>query len=331
MFDAFVLEATDDGYTGAVQSLTRDDLPPADTLLDVLYSSVNYKDGLAITGAGKIIRGDFPMVPGIDLVGRVIESAADRFAPGDRVIGTGWQLGEAVWGGYTQEARVASEKLVALPEGLAPHDAMVIGTAGLTAMLSVLALEDHGCTPTADGEVVVTGASGGAGSIATALLAARGYRVVASTGSADAYDYLRQLGAARIIDRHDLSEGPSRPMESARWMGAVDAVGGDTLATLIAQMARHGSIAAFGNAGGASLHTTVFPFILRGVNLLGIDSNTCPNTTRATAWDQLATLLDAETLARLTNRVIGLHDLPDAARDIVHDSVRGRIVVDVHA
>ena len=329
-FQAFVLDTPDDGeQVGAVRELTVDDLPEADTLIDVQYSSLNYKDGLAVTGRGKIIRGEYPIVPGIDLVGRVMDTQSDRFAPGDFVIGTGWQLGEVVWGGFTQTAKVEAKRLVPLPDDLPPKQAMVVGTAGFTAMLSVMALEEHGVEPEA-GEVVVTGASGGAGSMAVALLSALGYEAVASTGSANAHEYLQALGASRIVGRDAFDQGPSRPMESGQWAGAVDAVGGKTLATLIAQLKRHGTVASFGNAGGHELHTTVLPFILRGVNLLGIDSNTCPNDRRTEAWQRIAHTLTPETLKRMTHRTIGLTDLPEASDAILSGEVRGRIVVDVN-
>jgi acrylyl-CoA reductase (NADPH) len=330
MFNAFVVDTDDGERVAEVRSLEPADLPDADTHLEVLYSSLNYKDALAITGQGKILRGDLPMVPGIDLVGRVLTSENARFAEGDRVIGTGWQLGEVVWGGYTQEARVASEKLVPLPNGLTPRQSMQIGTAGFTAMLSVMALKEHGATP-ADGEILVTGASGGAGSMAVALLAALGFETVASTGSDDAHDYLRALGAARIAPRSDFDQGPKRPMEKGLWAGAIDAVGGQTLATVIAQLKRRCSVAAFGNAGGFDLNTTVFPFILRGINLLGVDSNTCPNDRRETAWQRLAELLDTNVLDRMTTRTIGLADLPDASTDVLSGATRGRVVVDLSA
>jgi acrylyl-CoA reductase (NADPH) len=327
-FQAFVLDCVEDEPTGRIRRLDVDDLPDADTLLDVAYSSLNYKDALAVTGAGNIIRGDFPIVPGIDLVGRVVETDGDRFSVGDAVIGTGWQLGEVVWGGYTQRARVDAERLVPLPTDLTAEQAMTIGTAGLTAMLSVMALEEHGVDP-AEGEVLVTGASGGAGGMAVAILRALGYTTVASTGSEDAHVYLSDLGADRIVERGAFDSGPSRPMESGRWAGAVDAVGGSTLATIIAQLQRHGSVAAFGNAGGHELHTTVLPFILRGVNLLGIDSNTCPNPRRTTAWERIASVLDPAVINRMRARTIGLSALPDAAAEVLDGAVRGRILVDV--
>jgi acrylyl-CoA reductase (NADPH) len=329
-FRALLLDRDERGLNAAVQTLDDDDLPDGDTRVAVHYSSLNYKDALAVTGEGQIIRGDFPIVPGIDLVGEVEATESEDFEAGDLVIGTGWQLGEAVWGGFTERTRVAARKLVRLPNGLTPRQAMAIGTAGLTAMLAVMALEDHGLTPT-DGEVVVTGASGGAGSMATALLGALGHHVVASTGSEDAHDYLRTLGAERIVGRDAFDQGPERPMDSGKWAGAVDAVGGKTLATVLSQLQRHASAAVFGNAGGHELHTTVLPFILRGVNLLGIDSNTCPNDQRRRAWARLAHTLSDEVLDRMTARTVGLEDIEAASRTLLEDGVQGRIVVDTRA
>ena len=330
MYNALLLDTSGGQLTASVERLGDDRLPEGDVLLDVLYSSLNYKDALAVTGEGKIIRGNYPFVPGIDLVARVKESSNAAFAEGDDVIGTGWGLGENRWGGYAQCQRVEADGLVPLPDGMTPRQAMVAGTAGFTAMLSVMALEAHGAAP-GGGEVVVTGASGGVGSLAVAVLAALGYEAVASTGSADAQGYLDDLGAARLIPREELGVGPQRPMESARWAGAVDTVGGDTLAAVLATLNRHGSAAACGNAGGAELHTTVFPFILRGVSLLGIDSNTCPNERRRVAWRRLAERLTEDHYDRITDRVIGLADVPQASRDLLNGKIRGRVVVDVQA
>jgi acrylyl-CoA reductase (NADPH) len=333
MYSALLLRTKKGDVHADVCSLDAADLPAVGdeaVLLEVLYSSLNYKDGLAVTGTGAVIRGEYPMVPGIDLVGRVQESRHDGFDPGDLAIGTGWQLGEAVWGGYTQQARVNGNTLVPLPEGLTPRQSMIVGTAGLTAMLAVLALEEHGVEPGA-GEVVVTGASGGAGSIAVALLGSLGYAAVASTGSTEAHAYLRALGAGRIVPRSEFEEGPARPMDSGRWAGAIDAVGGDTLATILSQVQRHGSVAAFGNAGGHALHMSVLPFILRGVNLLGIDSNTCPNARRRTAWKRLAEVLTDAHYERIHTDTIALDAIPEAARRIVEGQVQGRILVDLAA
>lgn len=333
MFSALVLEEEGGEIRARVRQLEEEDLPPGgpdEVRLEVLYSSLNYKDGLAVTGRGQVIRGDYPIVPGIDLVGRVRRSDHDAFSDGDLVIGTGWQLGEVDWGGYSQRAKVDGRKLVALPEELSPEEAMILGTAGFTAMLSVMALEEHEVSPDA-GEVVVTGASGGAGSIAVALLDVLGYDVVASTGSAGAHEYLRALGADRIVHRREFENGPDRPMESGTWAGAIDAVGDDTLATLIAQLRRRGSVASFGNAGGLELHTTVLPFILRGVNLLGIDSNTCPNDRRREAWGRLADLLTGDHFQQIRARTISLDEVPEASREILNGGVQGRILVDVQA
>ena len=330
MIDALVLDESRGALMADVRSLAEDALPEGDVLVSVLYSSLNYKDALAVTGEGKIIRGEYPFVPGIDLVGRVEASEAPAFSPGDLVIQTGWGLGENRWGGYAQKMRVQSEHLVRLPEGMTPEHAIIAGTAGFTAMLAVMALEAHDTDPN-DGEIVVTGASGGAGSMATAILAALGYLVVASTGTEAAHDYLRDLGAARIIDRSAFDEGPARPMQSARWAGAVDAVGGKTLATVITELQRHASVAAFGNAGGHELHTSVFPFILRGVNMLGIDSNTCPNDRRRTAWQRLDETLTDVHYELVRSSVIGLQEIVGAARALLSGNIHGRVVVDVNA
>lgn len=331
MFDALILDRENGEQTSGIQSLAPDALPdagPEQVHLETLYSSLNYKDALAVTGAGSIIRGEYPIVPGIDLVGRVRESRSEQFAAGDLVIGTGWELGERVWGGYTQRANVAGDKLVRLPKALTPRQAMTAGTAGLTAMLAVLALEEHDVQPDG-GDVVVTGASGGVGSFAVTILNALGYDIVASTGSEAAHEYLRGRGADRIVSRSAFEEGPDRPLESGKWAGAVDAVGGQTLATLIAQLRRHGSVAAFGNAAGPRLETSVLPFILRGVNLLGVDSNTCPTPRRETAWRRLATLLSDEDFDRILARTIPLDEIPAASRQLLDGEVRGRIVVDL--
>lgn len=330
MFRALLLHREADAVRAEVAVLEEERLPAGTVLVDVAYSSLNYKDGLAITGRGKVVRGEYPFVPGIDLAGRVVEDATGTFAPGDAVVLTGWGLGEAYWGGFAERARVRAEHLVRLPDGLSLEQAMVIGTAGFTAMLAVMALEDHGVAPEG-GEVVVTGASGGAGSVAVALLGRLGYAVVASTGTEAAHDYLRSLGAARIIDRDELGRGPQRPLEAARWAGAIDSVGGPTLSAILAQLRTHGSVAAYGNAQSHELHTTVFPFILRGVNLLGIDSNTCPMPRREAAWQRLAGLLSDDLLGTLHRETITLERLPDFAERITRGETLGRIVVDPSA
>jgi acrylyl-CoA reductase (NADPH) len=329
-FQAYLLDQKEDGdgLTGAVQTVSADALPDADTTLQVLYSSINYKDALAVTDSAPIIRGDTPIAPGIDLVGRVEQTDSDRFQIGELVIGTGWGLGENVWGGYTEIAHVDSNKLVPLPDGLSGLHAMAIGTAGFTAMLAAMALEEHDAIP-GHGEILVTGASGGAGSMAVAILAELGFDVVASTGSDDAHGYLEDLGASRIIHRDELSGGPARAMESGKWAGAVDAVGGDTLATIIAQLKRHASVASFGNAGGHKLNTTVFPFILRGVNLLGIDSNTCPTPRRVVAWERLSGILPPDTIDKMIHSIVRLSEIEEAAQEIMGESITGRVVVRV--
>lgn len=326
-FNALVLTQDEGQVRSEVRRLTVDALPDENVLVRVAFSDVNYKDGLAVTGAGKVVRS-YPMVPGIDLVGTVEDSASSHYAPGDQVIVTGWRMGEDHWGGYTQLERVRDEWIVPLPAGLAPRVAMAIGTAGLTAMLSVMALEHAGLAPRSS--VVVTGASGGVGSMAVALLAHLGYEVVASTGRVHERDYLRSLGASEIVDRAELATPSSRPLESGRWDGAIDSVGGQTLAGLLRTMRPHSAIAVCGNAGGAELNTTVFPFILRGVSLLGIDSNMAPTEQRRKAWERLAVELPSTGLEQMT-QVVSLAHVPAICRQIIQGQVRGRVVVDVNA
>ena len=314
----------------AVADVPEADLPDGDVLIDVSHSSLNYKDGLAVTGKGKIVRGDFPFVPGIDLAGTVAASESGAWTEGDRVVLTGWGTGEDRWGGYAERARAAADHLVALPDGLSAEDAMWIGTAGFTAMLSVLALEAHGVEPGA-GAVAVTGASGGVGSMATALLAAAGHEVHAVTGTESAHDYLRGLGAAEVLGREALADAPDVPLQKGVWAGAVDSVGGTTLAALLAQSRRHACVAACGLAGGPGLATTVFPFILRGVTLAGIDSNTAPSDLRQRAWQRLAEAVSAGHLAGVEKTVVGLADVPAWSERIVAGDTVGRVVVDVRA
>jgi acrylyl-CoA reductase (NADPH) len=324
-FRALVADQRDGALTCEIRTLQPADLPPGDVTLRVIYSSLNYKDGLAVTGAGKVVRS-FPLVPGIDLVGEVLESATAAYAPGDKVILTGWGIGERYWGGYTQLTRVRSEWLVPLPDGLAPQHAMAIGTAGFTAMLCVQGLEEAGVTP-GEHEVLVTGAAGGVGSVAITLLARAGYRVVAATGRPQESEYLTQLGAGRIVDRAQIS-APGRPLESEIWAGAIDTVGGDTLAGILRATAYNGAVAACGNAGGAQLNTTVFPFILRGIKLLGIESVMCEAARRRRAWARLASDLAPELLDRMI-QVIPLAQVPDQSQAILRGEVRGRVVVDL--
>lgn len=326
-FAAIVAEQTGEAYTSGLKHIPLSDLPENDVHVDVEYSSLNYKDGLAVTGEGKICRS-FPMVCGIDLAGTVAESAAPEFKPGDKVVLNGFGLSETQWGGYAQQARVKSEHLIRLPAVFSTKEAMAIGTAGYTAMLCVLALEQHHLTPKS-GEVLVTGAAGGVGSVAIALLSARGYRVVASTGRPDAATYLQDLGATRVIDRTDLS-GTPRAFGKVRWAGAVDSVGSNTLANLLAEAAYGGCVAACGLAGGADLPASVLPFILRGVTLVGIDSVMTPMERRVQAWERLATDLDKAKLSRMTT-VEPLRNVPELAKAILRGQTRGRVVIDVNA
>lgn len=318
-----------DGPQGpaTIRPFDHDALPDGDVTIRVAYSSLNYKDGLAVTGKGKIIRGAFPFVPGIDLAGTVETSDSPDFSPGDAVILTGWGTGETRWGGFATHARASSKHLVRLPDGLSLFEAMVLGTAGFTAMLAVLAL-DHAGFPDAAGDVLVTGASGGVGSLAVHLLARAGHRVVASSGKDPAY--LERLGAADVIGRDVLGAGTHRPLEAGRWRGAVDTVGGATLAAVLASMQTRASVAACGNTQSPELVTTVFPFILRGVNLLGIDSNTCPAPLRQQAWQALADRVDRDVLTSLAT-TIGLDDVPRWAETITNGQVQGRVVVNVEA
>jgi len=327
-FKALIVDQKEGQTTAEVQTLGPEQLPEGDVTLRVAYSSLNYKDGLALTGQARVLR-HHPMVPGVDMAGSVVESDSPDFKPGDEVILTGFEHGESRWGGFTQLNRVRAEHLVALPAGLSLRQAMAIGTAGLTAMLSVMALEAQGLTPAEQREVVVTGAAGGVGSTAVAILSGLGYNVVASTGRAETHDYLAQLGARTFIERELLATPSKRPLESERWAAAVDAVGGETLAGLLRTMAREGSIALSGNAGGVALTTTVLPFILRGVNLLGIDSNFCPQATRRIAWQRLAQEIPADLIELMVAQEASLEDIPALGREILQGKIRGRVVIAV--
>lgn len=327
MSDTFkaLLLTQDDGRTVSnIQTLSNSDLPDGDVLLAVDYSSLNYKDGLAVTGKGKIVR-QWPLVPGIDLAGRVIESDSADYRPGDAVILTGWSVGEKYWGGYSQRQRVQSKWLVPMPDGMTAQQSMAIGTAGFTAMLCVMTLEETGVSPDS-GTVIVTGASGGVGSIATAILANLGYTVAAVSGKASASDYLRQLGASEIIDREEMNQ-PPRPLEAQRWAGGVDTVGSTMLARVLAETAYNGCVAACGLAGGADLPTTVMPFILRNVSLRGVDSVMCPVPRRQQAWRRLVTDLPAEALGEI-GQVVGLEQVPELAEQITCGHIKGRVIVD---
>jgi len=328
-FRALVVDKAEDGTTSAaVKELELDDLPHAEVTVAVEYSTLNYKDGLCVGPGGGLVR-NYPHVPGIDFAGTVEASDDDRYQPGDKVVLTGWRVGEAHWGGYSQKANVKADWLVPLPEGLTTRQAMAVGTAGLTAMLAVMALEDHGLE-TGHGPVLVTGAAGGVGSVATAILAHFGHEVAAVTGRPETEDYLRALGATQIVPRDELSETVKRPLESEKWTGCVDAVGGAMLARLLGQMKYRASVASVGLAGGAALPATVIPFVIRGVNLLGIDSVMQPYENRVRAWGRVAADLPMDKLEAMIVAA-GLEDLPKLGADILKGRVKGRVVVDVNA
>lgn len=328
-FKALVVNQDDDKKTSAaVEELTLDQLPEGDVVVAVEYSTVNYKDGLCVGPGGGLVR-NYPHIPGIDFAGTVESSDDDRYQAGDKVVLTGWRVGEAYWGGYSQKARVSADWLVPLPKGLSTRQAMAVGTAGLTSMLAINALEAHGLKPGGK-PVLVTGAAGGVGSVATSLLSALGYDVAAVTGRAEASDYLTSLGATQIIMRDTINETVKRPLESESWSGCVDAVGGDMLARLLGQMEYGASVAAVGLAGGAQLPATVIPFLLRGVNLLGIDSVMQPYENRVKAWERIASTLPKEPLEAIVTEAT-LADLPRLGKDILKGQIRGRVVVDVNA
>lgn len=325
MFKAILIEKNNEQYTASVQSIDESQLPEGDVSIDVAYSTLNFKDGLAITGKGPVVRS-FPMVPGIDLVGIVTQSDSDKFKTGDQVLLNGFGVGEKHWGGLAEKARLNSNWLIKLPTGLTAKQAMAIGTAGYTAMLSVIALERHGITPK-KGDVLVTGANGGVGSFAITLLSKLGYRVIASTGRLEEADYLKALGAAEIIDRNTLSE-PGRPMGKERWAAAVDSVGSHTLTNVCAGIQYGGVVTACGLAQGMDFPASVAPFILRGITLVGIDSVMRPLPDREEAWARLADLLTDADFASIGTE-ISLDEAVAAAHDLMEGKVRGRIMVNL--
>ena len=325
-FRALVLHEEAGKIMPRLENLDTSRLPPGEVTVRVEYSTLNYKDGMILQGLGRLVR-QYPHIPGIDFAGTIEESAVPEFKPGDPVILTGWRVGELHWGGYAERARVKADWLVHRPAGLSAQQAMAIGTAGFTAMLAVIALERHGLKQDS-GEVLVTGAAGGVGGVAVSLLAALGYRVVASTGRPELRDYLEGLGAADLIDRAALAAKPTRPLDRERWVGAIDAVGGNTLATILTQLKYRASVASCGLAGGSDLPASVIPFLLRGVSLLGIDSVMCPRDERIEAWDRLARDLPLDRLDRMTG-IVPLADVPSLAPRILNGAVRGRIVVAV--
>jgi acrylyl-CoA reductase (NADPH) len=314
MFKAILLEESDGKVSAELAELDESELPEEEVTVAVEYSTLNYKDGMVLSGLGRLVRS-YPHVPGVDFAGTVEASSDPAYQPGDKVILTGWRVGEHHWGGYAQKARVKADWLVPLPKGLTTRRAMAIGTAGFTAMLAVMALEKHGIGPDG-GEVLVTGAAGGVGSVAVAVLARLGYKVAASTGRAETHDYLKSLGATTIIDRAEIATPSGRPLDKERWQGCIDAVGGATLACVLPQITYRGSVAAVGLAGGNKLETTVIPFLLRGVNLLGIDSVLSPPEERKAAWARLTRDLPMDKLDGMIQEV-GLADLLSLGRDIL--------------
>ncbi len=326
---ALVVEKNEEGQTSAsVQEIDENRLPDGDVTVAVEYSTLNYKDGLCIGPGGGVVR-TYPHVPGVDFAGTVETSQDSRYSPGDKVVLTGWRVGEVHWGGYAEKARIKADWLVPLPEGLSPRQAMAVGTAGLTAMLAVMALEDHGLAP-GNGEVLVTGAAGGVGSVATAILAQLGYDVAAVTGRPETAGYLTSLGAGRIVPREELAEIVKRPLESETWAGCVDAVGGAMLARILGQMKYGASVAAVGLAAGAAVPATIIPFLLRGVNLLGIESVMQPTRNRLRAWKRIERDLPMNKLEAMV-QMASLEDLPQLGSDILKGRVKGRVVVDIGA
>lgn len=328
-FDALVVDKDADGKThAAVRSLTLDDLPEGDVTVAVEHSTLNYKDGLCVGPGGGLVR-KYPHVPGVDFAGVVEASSDPRYAAGDKVVLTGWRVGEAHWGGYAQKARVKADWLVPLPAGLSTRQAMIVGTAGLTAMLAFMALEEHGLAP-GRGPVLVTGAAGGVGSVAVCLLAALGHEVAAVTGRPETEAYLRDLGASLIVPRAELAEPSTRPLESETWAGCVDAVGGVMVSRVLKQLKYRCAVAAVGLAGGADVPLSIVPFLLRGVSLLGIDSVLQPYEARVRAWDRVARDLPLDKLEAMALPAT-LADLPALGKAILKGEVRGRVVVDVNA
>ena len=329
MFKALIVSKSDDTeFSAGIQEIDHDFLgQDGEVLVKVAYSTVNYKDGLVLNGKGGLVR-DYPRIPGIDFSGVVEASDDARYKPGDEVILTGWRVGEAWHGGYAQYAKVKADWLVPLPQGLSLQEAMAVGTAGLTAVFAIAALEAHGLVPD-NGPVLVTGASGGVGSVAAQMLSQSGYEVAAVTGRRDALaDYLTDLGVSQIIDRADVAEAIARPMESASWAGCIDSVGGEMLARILGQLKYGASAAAIGNAGGVAVPANIIPFLLRGVNLLGIDSVMRPYDERVAAWARIAKDMPKDKLASMSE-MITLADLPDAGKQILKGQVKGRLVVDV--
>jgi acrylyl-CoA reductase (NADPH) len=326
-FKAFMVNKTEDDFSAVVKTIDLEDLPLGEVTIKVAYSSVNYKDGLASIPNGKIVRS-YPFVPGIDLAGTVVRSDDSRFKEGDKVIATSYEIGVSHYGGFSEYARIPGDWIVPLPEGLNLREAMVYGTAGFTAALSVHRLEENGLTPE-KGKVLVTGATGGVGSVAVAMLAKRGYHVVASTGKETEHDYLKEIGAAEIISREELVGEKVKPLDKQLWAAAVDPVGGKTLSAILSKLDYNGSAAVSGLTGGTDVATTVFPFILRGINLLGIDSVYCPMETRKVLWQRMATDLKPEGLLETIQNEVTLEELPGVLSSILKGENRGRTIVKI--
>jgi acrylyl-CoA reductase (NADPH) len=326
-FKAFIVDKTEDEFTAQIKTIRLEDLPAGDVVIKVAYSSVNYKDGLASIPNGKIVRS-YPFVPGIDLAGTVVSSKDHRFSEGDEVIATSYEIGVSHFGGYSEYARIPGDWIVPLPDGLTLREAMVFGTAGFTAALSVHRLEENGLTP-AKGKVLVTGATGGVGSVAVAMLAKRGYHVVASTGKESEHEFLMQIGASEVISREELIGEKIKPLDKQLFAGAVDPVGGKTLSAILSKLDYNGSAAVSGLTGGTDVATTVFPFILRGINLLGIDSVYCPMETRKLLWQRMATDLKPEGLLETIQNEVTLEELPNVLSAILKGENRGRTIVKI--
>lgn len=324
-FKAFMVNKNEQDFSAEVKTIQLEDLPEGDVLIKVAYSSVNFKDGLASIPNGKIVRS-YPFIPGIDLAGTVVRSDDSRFNEGDEVIATSYEIGVSHYGGYSEYARIPGDWIVPLPEGLTLKEAMVFGTAGFTAALSVHRLEENGLT-TEKGKVLVTGATGGVGSVAVAMLAKRGYHVVASTGKESEHEYLRKIGATDIISREELVGEKIKPLDKQLWAAAVDPVGGKTLSAILSKLEYNGSVAVSGLTGGTDVPATVFPFILRGINLLGIDSVYCPMETRKLLWQRMATDLKPEGLLETIKNEVSLEELPGVLTSILKGENRGRTIV----
>ncbi len=326
-FKALIVDKNENDFSVQVKNISLNELPQGDVLIKVSYSAINYKDGLASIPNGKIVT-TYPFIPGIDLAGVVVSSQDPRFREGDEIIATSYEIGVSHYGGYSEYARIPGDWIVPLPENLTLMESMILGTAGITAALSIQRLEDNGLSPE-KGKVLVTGATGGVGSLAVSMLSKRGYEVVASTGKMYEYSFLHKLGAKEIISREDVFNGKIKPLDKQIWAAAVDPVGGETLASILSKIQYNGSVAVSGLTGGGNVPTTVFPFILRGINLLGVDSVYCPMHVRQDLWNRMATDLKPSTLSETVNKEITLEELPETLPTILKGQARGRIIVKI--